>query len=101
MLLLSACRSAKPSKSGFDGDETDPLETALTLVVVALAGEDRFDFAFPSVSCREGDLFALGLAACVTDETTSEAVLLAEEMLSRATCVIGTVLRGQVLLYQL
>jgi hypothetical protein len=73
----------------------------LILVVSASAGAERFDFVFPSVKFREGDLLVLGLADSLTDETTSEAVLLAEDILSRATWVMGVVLRGQVLLYQL
>ncbi len=79
----------------------EPLEIALTLVVVASAGGDRLEVAFPSVNCREGVLLVFGLAGFLTDETTSEAVLLAEEILSRAIWVMGAVLRGQVLLYQL
>lgn len=89
------------SDSVFDGNETDPIDTALTLVVVASAGCDRLDLAFPSVNCREGVLFALGLADCLIDETTSKAVLLADDILSRATFVTAVGLRGQVLVYQL
>lgn len=99
--LLSACSSTVLSDSVFDGNETDPIDTALTLVVVASAGCDRLDLAFPSVNCREGVLFALGLADCLIDETTSKAVLLADDILSRATFVTAVGLRGQVLVYQL
>lgn len=99
--LISACSST--TVLGFDvvGDEMEPLEVALTLVVVASAGGDRLEVAFPSVNCREGVRLVFGLAGRLTDETTSEAVLLAEDILSRALWVIGAVLRGQVLLYQL
>jgi len=85
----------------FDASELEPLDTALTLVVVASAGGDRFDVAFPSVNCIEGDLFVFGFADRLTEEGTSEAVVLADEMLSQATWVTGAALRGQVPLYQL
>lgn len=85
----------------FGGDDIDSFDTALTFVVVASASDDRLDFAFPSVNCKDGDLFVLAFAEFLTEEATSEAVLLAEEMLSRAIWVIGADLRGQVLLYQL
>lgn len=83
--LFSGCLSLIDSDLDLDGDEIDPLDTALTRVVVASAGEARFDFAFPRVNCRGGDLFVLGLADSLTEETTSEAVSLAEDILSRAT----------------
>jgi hypothetical protein len=88
--------------SDCEGGDTESLDTALTLVVVASAGNARLDFALPRVSCNEGDRFVLAFADCLMEETTSEAVLPAEEMLSFATCVIGLAFfLGQVLSYQL
>jgi hypothetical protein len=99
--LLSACPPTTRLEFDFDADEIEPLDTALTLVVVASAGGDRFEFDFPSVNCSEGDLFVFGFADRLTEEITSEAVVLADDMLSQATWVMGAALRGQVLLYQL
>ena len=98
---ISACSSTTALGFDFDGDEMEALEIALTLVVVASAGGDRLQVAFPSVNCREGVRLVFGLAGRLTDETSSGAVLLAEDILSRAIWVMGAVLRGQVLLYQL
>jgi hypothetical protein len=99
--LLSACPSTTRLGFDFDASEIEPLDTALTLVVVAWAGGDRFEVAFPSVDCIDGDLFVFGFADRLTEESTSEAVVLADDMLSQATWVTGGALRGHVLLYQL
>lgn len=100
-LSISTCSSITASGFDFDDDEMEPLESALTLVVVASAGGDRLEVAFPSVSCREDVLLVFGLVGRLTGDSTSVAVLLAEDILSRAIWVRGAVLRGQVLLYQL
>lgn len=84
---------------GLDGSEV-----ALILVVVAFAGDDRFEVPILWVSCREGDLCGLGeLVNEAAEDTILSAVLLAAEILSRATCVTGAAFepRGHVLPYQL
>lgn len=77
------------------------LDTAWSVVVVAVTGNDLFVVDLPSV--KASDDFLDGLLALLTLSLTiaavSCAVLLADEMLSRATRVIGAVFLGQVLLY--
>lgn len=76
--------------------EVDPLEIACTLVVSASAGVDLFDGLFPSI-CKDPDLvdFDLNDALSAATLIASVAALLAEEMLSLATSVIGAAFLGQ------
>ena len=77
-------------------------EVAWTLVVVASAGSDLLDFLWPGVNCNEGDLVGLGVVAFrTTADAASEVTFPTVDMLSRATCVTGAALRGQVRLNQL
>jgi hypothetical protein len=71
---------------------------AWTVDVVASAGVARFDFVFPRVMAKEGDLADLcPVAVLLTVAIASVAALLADDMLSRATSVTGAAFRGQVL----
>ena len=72
---------------------------AWSFVIVALAGRDLFDFVLPKVKASDDLLDGVGTTLSLIAEAVSMAVLLAEEILSRATCVIGAAFRGQVLLY--
>lgn len=75
---------------------------AWSVVVVAVTGNALLVADLPRVKAKDDfleDLLAL-LTLSVMMDAVSATELLADEMLSRATCVMGAAFLGQVLLYQ-
>lgn len=68
---------------------------AWSFVVAASAGNDLFDVVFPR-NARDGFLDGVARTLSLILAAVSRAALLAEEMLSRATWVIGAAFLGQV-----
>lgn len=107
---LSTATSSFPFTDTPDCDlflPTEPTasDVALTIVVVALIGIERFDVDFPNVWANEEDLWLFNL--CLVGEGGPGAVMLfvgdpsgatleADEILSRCICVSAGAFRGHV-----